>query len=131
MLIWNSLVDLIVDSPKLTVEYSGTHCPHPETPLYGRAAYWRLYIAGYGFMAKVTAPVKVLNPQPKTLDKLLRAEIKRRIEAIQDVVETDHYGQVYVIHRDPYGVERLLDLIKGEYVDLLQRKSKEAANVKR
>ncbi len=125
MYIWTELVNAIVDHPKLKIEYGGCHSPHNETPLYGRNAYWRLSIddPNSHFFAKVTAPVKSLNPTKSTLDKLLRAAIKERIMAITEVVECDHYGQVYIAQRDPYSIRGILTLIDGEYVHLLKRKA--------
>lgn len=120
MTIPNSLIDLIIS--RCTIEYNGTHAPwsqeHGNNGLYGRHAYWRVFVPGIGFCCKITAPVKSINPKQKTLDKLLRAELRKRIEAIQEHVETDHYGQLYIAMRDPYSVRRLVESIDKAYVTM-------------
>lgn len=126
MRIWNSIIDKMMQSPRLRVEYGGCHAPHNETPLYGRNAYWRLYIDD-AFIAKVTAPVKAMEPKPATLEKLLKAAVKARIENIGEVCETDHYGQIYVVKCDPSSVRRLLELVEGQYIDLPFPKAKSEA----
>ena len=126
MRIWSSVVDLIIKQAR--VEYSGTHSPDPNCPLYGRCAYWRIYI-GDTYVCKVTARVKTLNPKQATLDKLLRAELQRRIEAIGFCMDVDHYGQMREIRVDPYGVRPLLDLVEGKYMDILKRKPERTALV--
>lgn len=119
MYISNSLIELILS--RCTVEYSGTHAPHcpklGNKGLWGRAAYWRVYVPGVGFTCKITAPVKSINPKQATLDKLLRAELRKRIEAIQETTELNHYGEVETFMRDPYSVRRLVESIHGAYVD--------------
>lgn len=113
MKIYDSLIDLILSRCK--VEYNGTHNSDPKSPLWGRRAYWRVSIPGYGFCCKITAPVKSINPKQKTLDRLLRAELRRRIEEIQEICETNHYGEVSIYMRDPYGVRPLVNAISGAY----------------
>lgn len=117
MYISNSLIELIIS--RCTIEYSGTHAPYcpklGNKGLWGRAAYWRVYMPRYGFACKITAPVKSLNPRKATLDKLLRAELRRRIEAIQETCETNHYGEVCVYMKDPYSMCVLVESIQGAY----------------
>lgn len=117
MYISNSLIELIIS--RCTIEYNGTHAPwcskKGNKGLYGRAAYWRVYVPGYGFACKVTAPVKSLKPKQKTLDALLRKELRKRIEAIQETCEADHYGQVHTFMRDPYSVRSLIESIDCAY----------------
>lgn len=126
MYIPNSAVQLIM--AQVRVEYSGCHAPHSETPLYGRRAYFRLYI-GDDYIAKVTVPVKTMNPHKATLDKLLLAEVKRRIEAIGPELDLDRYGCMRVVDRDPYGVKRLLDLVEGKYIDQECRRAQRSKGV--
>lgn len=114
MWIWNECVEMIIKHKSFRAEYHGTHAPHNNTPLYGRRAYWRIYV-GDRFIAKVTTPVKSMNPKQATLDKLLKAEIKKRIEAISERVELDHYGMVVIIKTDPYSIRPLTELIEGQY----------------
>jgi hypothetical protein len=116
MYIQDALIDLILDTCKF--EYNGTHCPHRETPLYGRAAYWRAYLPTGTYVCKITTPVKTLNPKPATLRKLLKAELKSRIREIGNNCTFDHYGQVEIRHCDPSGVMPLVESIKGMYPDL-------------
>jgi hypothetical protein len=116
MRIWNEIVDCIIQSIK--IEYNGTHCPHRETPLYGRSAYWRIYTQDGQFVSKITTPVKTLNPKPKTLEKLFRAELKKRLQAIERVVETDHYGMIVTYEVDPYHVRSLIELVERKYINL-------------
>lgn len=118
MNIYNSCIDLIVQQCR--IEYNGTHAPHNETPLYGRRAYWRVYI-GDSYVCKITAPVKSLNPKQATLDKLFKAELAKRIQAIGYSLDVDHYGCMRVISVDPYGVRALVDLLEGKYTDILKR----------
>lgn len=115
MRIGDKLVDEIIKG--LKVEYNGCHAPHNSTPLYGRAAYWRIYLLDGTFIAKITTKVKVMRPNAKTLSKLFRAELKRRIEAIGPVCETDNYGQVVVYDQDPYCVGRVLDIIENKFIE--------------
>lgn len=114
MRIDNYLIDLIVAN--IRVEYCGTHNSDPNSPLLGRAAYFRLYHKDGTYISKVTTPVKVINPSIKTRDMLLKRELKRRIEAIQETCETDRYGQVHIYMIDPYSIRRVLDAIEGKYV---------------
>lgn len=115
MRISNSLIDLILS--RCTVEYNGTHNSDRNNPLWGRHAYWRVSVPGYGYCRKITAPVKSINPKQKTLDKLLRAELRKRIEAVQETCETNHYGEVCIYMTDPYGVRPLLNAIDGAYTE--------------
>lgn len=115
MYISDSLIELIIS--RCTIEYNGTHNSDRKNPLWGRAAYWRVYVPGYGFCCKITAPVKSINPKQKTLDKLLRAELRKRIEAIQETCETDHYGEVHIYMLDPYSVRRLVESIDKAYTN--------------
>jgi hypothetical protein len=73
-------------------------------------------------MFKITAPVKSLNPKQATLDRLLREALKERINNIREVCETDHYGKVYIVKRDPSSICPLVELIEGEYIDPMPRK---------
>ncbi len=116
MYIENSLLDLIIS--KLTIEYSGCHNSDSKNPLWGRAAYWRIYV-GDTYIAKITTPVKSLEPTKKTLDKLFRAELKKRIEAIHERFTTDHYGNMQIEQRDPYSMKRLLGMFENKYYDLV------------
>ncbi len=122
MYISNSLLELIIS--RCTIEYNGTHNSDRNNPLWGRAAYWRVYVPGIGFACKITTPVKSINPKQKTLDKLLRAELRKRIEAIQETCETNHYGEVQVFMRDPYSVRSLVESIDGAYTEYYENSDK-------
>lgn len=74
------------------------------------------------YISKVTAPVKVINPSKKTQLALLKAELKRRIGAIQEVCEADRYGQVQVYMIDPYSIRRILDVVEGRFVNVQYNK---------
>lgn len=125
MYIQKSIVQAILKSKKVTIEYSGTHNSDFKNPLYGRRAYWRLYLQDVGFVCKVTTPVKSLNPKKETLDKLLEAELLKRLSAIDLSVDLNSYGQVTGPREiDPYSVKRLLSVVVGEYLDLLQKGQK-------
>lgn len=124
MYIDNALLDLIIASPLVTIEYSGTHNSDPKAPLWGRRAYWRVYIQGSGFAFKITAPVKSISPKKATLDKLFKAELKNRFEAIGEHFTTDHYGRMQVEYRDPYSVKQLLKVAEGYYYDMYSRQVK-------
>lgn len=119
MYISNSLLELIIN--RCTVEYNGTHTPwskeYGNKGLYGRCAYWRVYAPGLGFICKITTPVKSINPKQKTLDKLFRIELRKRIEAIQETCEINHYGEVNISMRDPYSVRSLVNSIDGAYTE--------------
>lgn len=115
MRIANSLIDLILS--RCTVEYNGTHNSDRQNPLWGRAAYWRIYVPGYGFSCKITAPVKTMHPRQSTLNKLLKAELRKRLEAIEETCETNHYGEVQVYMTDPYSVRPLINAIDGAYTE--------------
>lgn len=115
MYIQDSLLDLLIS--QLTIEYNGTHNADSKNPLWGRHAYWRVYLNG-SFVAKITTRVHSINPRPETLKKLFKAELKKRIGAISETVEADHYTQVYILQRDPYGVRRLVEHLKGQFYDL-------------
>lgn len=119
MHIWETLLDCLISQIK--IEYNGTHNSDPSAPLYGRRAYWRLYLSDGTYVCKMTTPVKSINPKQRTLDKLFKAELKRRIEAISEHVTTDDYGRVQIEYRDPYSVKRLLDAIVGKYYDRLNQ----------
>jgi hypothetical protein len=119
MYVSDYLLNLVIKT--ITVEYSGTHCPDPKNPLYGRCAYYRLYTPGGGFACKLTFPVKSLNPKQATLDRLFKAELKRRFEAIHERLDTDHYGQMSVVWRDPSGVRVLLKHLEGKYYQFVER----------
>lgn len=113
MYIDNSLLNLLIS--QLTIEYNGCHAPHRETPLYGRAAYWRVYYKDT-YLNKITTPVKSLNPKPETLKKLFKKELQKRIEAIHERCTADHYGQIHLEQRDPYSIRPMLELILvGKY----------------
>lgn len=116
MYIQNDILDLMIS--KLTIEYSGTHNSDLKNPLWGRRAYWRIFMQDYGFVCKITAPVKSINPTQKTLNKLFRAELKKRLNAIDTIVQTDHYSQIHVIEIDPYSVRTLLKCVQGKYLNL-------------
>ena len=103
---------------KIKIEYSGTHAPHNDTPLYGRRAYWRLYMPDGTYVAKVTAPVKTINPRQKTLEKLLKAELRKRLGEIGFRMDIDNYGCMRVVESDPYSVRRLLELVEGKYTNI-------------
>lgn len=123
MFIQTSIVNAIIVSPKIRIEYSGTHNSDPKNPLYGRRAYWRLYLEGYGFVCKVTAPVRSINPKQSTLNKLLVTTLKERLSAIDYVVGLNPYGEISKPYKiDPYSCEKLLDAVTGEYIDLLNKK---------
>lgn len=103
---------------KLKIEYGGCHAPHNDTPLYGRRAYWRVYLEDGTYVAKITTPVKTLNPKPKTLNKLLRAELRNRLGEIGYRMDIDNYGCMRVVESDPYSLKRLLELVDGKYMDI-------------
>lgn len=117
MRINSSLIDLIIG--RCEVEYNGTHAPWDKEKgnkgLWGRAAYWRITPPG-GVSVKITAPVKSIKPSNKTLGTLLRKELKRRIEAIQETCEVNTYGEVHIYMTDPYGIRRLVESIDRAYV---------------
>lgn len=119
MYISDYLLDLVIKCVR--VEYNGTHNSDRENPLWGRRAYWRVYMPSYGFACKITAPVRSIKPKQATLDRLFREELKRRFEAIHECVETDHYGQVQVVWRDPYSVRKLLEVVEGKFYWLIER----------
>jgi hypothetical protein len=116
MYIDNHLLDILIST--LKIEYNGTHNSDPESPLWGRRAYWRVYLADGSYSAKITAPVKSINPRPATLAKLFRAELKRRIESIHERCTTDHYGNIQIEYRDPCSVKRIVESITNKYVDI-------------
>jgi hypothetical protein len=124
MYIENSALDLLIKT--LRIEYSGTHNSDPKAPMWGRRAYWRLYL-GDTYIAKVTAPVKSLQPKQITLDKLLKAELRKRIEAITERLQFDHYGQMQIVALDPYSVRRLVESLEGKYIDIEMRKHAQKA----
>jgi hypothetical protein len=73
-------------------------------------------------VAKLTAPVKAMQPKEETLRRLLKEELYKCIQAIGPVCETDHYGQVVIYDVDTYEVKPLLRLIDKKYTDLLAKK---------
>jgi len=109
MYIQNTIIEFILT--QVEVEYSGTHNSDPKAPLYGRCAYWRIYLDG-SFVCKITTPVKSINPKPATLHKLLVEELSKQFRAIQDRIETNEWGQIWRQHSDPYSVEKLLSVVK-------------------
>lgn len=124
MYIDSALLDLIIASPLITIEYSGTHNSDPKAPLWGRRAYWRVYIQGSGFAMKITAPVKSINPSKKTLAKLFKAELNKRFNEIHERFTTDHYGRMQVEYRDPNNIRQLLKVAEGYYFDLYSKQVK-------
>ncbi len=117
MYIYSSIIEQIIK--RCTFEYSGVHSSNGWP---GRA-YWRVYVPEYGFACKiVSGPLRSKNPKQATLDKALRAELKRRFDAVQVIVDTDHYGQVSSPRiNDPTGVMQLLKAVEGKYLHLLER----------
>lgn len=120
MRIYNQILDAIIENIK--IEYNGTHNSDSAAPLWGRAAYWRLYHLDGEYISKVTAPVKSIQPSKATLDKLLKLELKKRIEAIVEHCETDHYGQVHIYMQDPYHIRSILKVVEGQFLHLLRQK---------
>jgi hypothetical protein len=120
MYIENAILDLLIS--KLTIEYSGTHNSDTKNPLWGRCAYWRVFAQDQGFVCKITTPVKCINPRPETLKKLFRAELKKRFESIHERFTSNHYGEMHLEYRDPYGVKPLLKLLERKYYDLELKK---------
>lgn len=121
MYIDNALLDILIKT--LVIEYNGTYNSDPKNPLLGRAAYWRVYLEGYGFVCKITTPVKSIKPKQATLDKLLRAELKKRIEAIHERATTNHYGEIGIEYRDPYNVRRLVESLERKYIQIYFKNS--------
>ena len=119
MYIQDSIVDLILDTCKF--EYNGCHAPHPKTPLYGRAAYWRAYLPDGTYVCKITTPVKVMEPKPETLRKLLKLELKKRIGEITEVCTMYYCTNILIEYRDPYRVKPLVESVCGKYIDLETR----------
>lgn len=113
MNITNSVLNEIFK--KVRFEYSGCHSPDKKNPLWGRAAYWRAYIGG-SFVCNITTPVNVMNPRKSTLEKLLKKEVRKRIEAITEIAQPNHYGQIYIYSVDPYSVRPLVESIDREYL---------------
>jgi hypothetical protein len=114
MYIQESVLNLIIS--KCTIEYSGTHNPDPKHPLWERRACWRVFVPNYGFACKITTPVTSLNSTKKTLDKLFKAELRKRIEAIQETCTTDHSGMVVVFTIDLHSIRSILKCVEGSYV---------------
>jgi len=125
MYISSQVLDLLIS--KLVIEYNGTHNSDPKSSLWGRRAYWRIYMHGHGFAGKITTPVKSINPKPATLQKLFRAELRKRFEAVQMQCCTDHYGQIYQQTADPYSVLPLLKAVEGKYLDIELRQAAQAS----
>lgn len=120
MKIYDEVLDAILENIK--IEYAGTHNSDVNSPLWGRAAYWRLYHLDGTYITKVTAPVKSIRPSSATLSKLLKAEVRKRIEAIQERCEADDYGQVHVYMNDPYIIRSILSVVEGEFLHILRKK---------
>ena len=99
-------LDRILTEAKFT--FNGCHAPHPDTPLYGRRAYFSVECS-LGYVSKITFPVESMNPSQKTLDKGLRKEIEKRINAIQLKLDCDHYGTASIIEVDPYSIRPLVE----------------------
>jgi hypothetical protein len=126
MYISNRVLDLLIELIK--VEYGGCHAPHNDTPLYGRSAYWRIYLPDGTFVAKITTPVQSLNPTKKTLQRLFKAELKQRINDIQIVMDTTYSGQMFISERDPSSVKPLMKFLENKYYDLeLSKLEKQAS----
>jgi hypothetical protein len=112
------LLDLLLS--RVRVEYSGVHNSDPKNLLWGARAYFRLYAKDTdSYITKITVPVNTLKPSKKTLDRLLRAELKSRLGEIEEVCTTDGYGRVQIESRDPWSLRYILNLIDGKYVDLM------------
>lgn len=115
MHISDSILDLVIK--RCIFEYSGVHSSNGWP---GRA-YWRAYVPEVGFVCKiVSGPLKSKNPKQSTLDKALKAELKRRFHNVQVVVDTNHYGEVSsprII--DPHSVLGLFKVVEGKYMDLM------------
>jgi hypothetical protein len=107
MKINNKRLDRIIS--KLTIEYNGCHAPWSDTPLYGRNAYWRIYINNT-FVAKITAPVKSMQPRNNTLQKLFKSALKKRLERIRKAILIDDYGYEYRRKLDPSSLRSLIPL---------------------
>lgn len=120
MRIYDEILDAIIENIK--IEYNGTHNSDKDSPLWGRCAYWRLYHLDGEYISKITTPVKSIRPAKATLDKLLKAELKKRIEAIVEHCETDHYGQVHIYMRDPYSIRSILKVVEGQFLDILRKR---------
>ena len=118
MYLSDSLLDLVLK--RCSVEYRGLH----SSGGWPSRAYYMLSVEGKSLSSckVVTQPIKAKQPKQATLDKALRAELRRRFDAVQVLVETDHYGQVQqprII--DPHGVLPLLQTISGNYVYLMMK----------
>jgi hypothetical protein len=131
-------LNLLVKAAAPYTEYQGTHGPHintlPSNPnatpaqikahkLWGLKAYWRINIPAKGIYLKITHPVKSFKPSKATLDKAFKAALKERIGAIQVILDSTHYGQMFINEIDPSGVKPLIThLLDGQYWDLLESK---------
>lgn len=138
MYISHYALDLLIKAATPHTEYHGTHGAHtntlPSNPnatpaqikahkLWGLCAYWRINIPAKGIYLKITHPVKSFKPSKATLDRALKAALKERIDAIQIILDTTHYGQMFINEIDPSGVKPLIaHLLDGQYYDLLERK---------
>ncbi len=120
MYIGNSILDLIMK--EITIEYNGTHNSDPKAPLWGRRAYWRISHKNLRGCMKITTKVYSVNPRSETLKKLLRVEIKRRIEAIQECMTLDNYGQMYIQQSDPYSIRPLIEIFERKFLEFEMRK---------
>lgn len=114
------LIDCILE--EVNLEYGGCHNSDRDNPLWGRCAYYRVYSKDGHYLSKITFPVKTLEPRESTRLKLLRAEIKHRVESITEYCTTTWSGQVVIEERDPYSVQCLLDLIKNKYISIHYKK---------
>lgn len=112
MRISDYLLNVIIS--ELRIEYNGTHNSDPKSPLWGRCAYWRIYL-GDTYINKITAPVKSINPKQATLNRLLKLELKKRINAIEESLECSHYGEIVKVFCDPYSIMPLIKAFEGRY----------------
>lgn len=113
MYIGDHVLDFLIS--QLVIEYYGTHNSDQKNPLWGRHAYWRVYLKDGTYIAKVTVPVKCIKPGAALQARLLKAELRKRLEAIGEVCEYDHYGMVQIGTSDPYGIRSILSAIEGKY----------------
>jgi len=120
MFIDESLLKLIISLVDVT--YAGCHCPNNAEPLYGKAAYWRIYDKDGMYLSKITSPVPEMEPSEYDLSILFEAELRRRFEAIHERCTTDNYGKIEVISCDPYRIKPVLRLIEGKYYRDLKEK---------
>jgi hypothetical protein len=116
MYIDDKVLDILINS--LTLEYHGCHSPDSTDPLWGRCAYWRVYYKDK-YYAKITTPVKVLEPSKKQLKTLFKKELKKRIDSIGYTLDVNSYLAMSVVVCDPYSLKGLVeDVLCGKFIDI-------------